>query len=79
MTPKRLLHHENIIMGLSKNPNSPMYGNTVVTAVTLSIGEFGSKIAYFSHIAGTARALCRMRPQKCSLCPLAAQSIPTEF
>ena len=26
-----------------------MHGNTVVTAVTLAIGENGSKIAYISH------------------------------
>ena len=31
-----------------------MYGNTVVTAVTLAIGGNGSKIAYFSHSVGTA-------------------------
>ena len=31
-----------------------MSGNTVGPAVTLAIGENGSKIAYFSHSAGTA-------------------------
>ena len=30
-----------------------MYGNTVVTVFTLAIGQNGSKIAYFSHSAGT--------------------------
>ena len=41
-------------VGLSKNLSSPAHGNTVVTAVPLAIGENGSKIAYFSHSAGTA-------------------------
>ena len=34
---------------LSRNLRSPVPWNTVVTAVTLAIGENGSKIAYFSH------------------------------
>ena len=32
-----------------------MRGNTVVTAVPLALEENGSKIAYLSHRAGTAR------------------------
>ena len=31
-----------------------MHGNTVATAATVAIGENGSKIASFSHSAGTA-------------------------
>ena len=41
-----------------------MHGNTVVTAVTSATGENGSKMANFSHSAGTARAQCTMRPQR---------------
>ena len=44
------------VFGMSNNLGSPVYGNTVVTAVTLAIGENGSKIAYFSHSAGRAHA-----------------------
>ena len=39
------------VLGLSKNPSSPVYGNTVVAAVTSAIRENGSKRAYFSHSA----------------------------
>ena len=35
------------VLGLSKNLSSPVYGNTVLTAVTLAIRENGSNIAYF--------------------------------
>ena len=42
------------VFELSQNPSSPVYGNTVVTAVTLANGGNGSKIAYFAHSAGTA-------------------------
>ena len=31
------------------NLSSPVYGNTVVTAVTLAIREDGLTIAYFPH------------------------------
>ena len=34
------------VLGLSKTLSSRPYGNTVVTAVTLAIGEIGVKIAY---------------------------------
>ena len=37
-----------------KNLSRPLYGNTVVTAVTLVIGENRYKIAYFSHGARCA-------------------------
>ena len=39
------------VLELSKNLSSPLYGNIVVAAVTLAIGEDVSKIAYFSHSA----------------------------
>ena len=39
-----------------------MSGNTVGTAVTLAIGENGSKIAYFSHSACTVREQRTLRP-----------------
>ena len=38
-----------------------MHGNTVVTAVTVAIGENGSEMAYFSHSAGTAHGAPRWR------------------
>ena len=41
------------LLGLSKNPSSPVPGNTVLTAVPLAIRENGSKIAHLSH--STAR------------------------
>ena len=34
------------VLGLSTNLSSPAYGNTVVTAATLAIGENGSKVAF---------------------------------
>ena len=34
-----------------------MHENTVVIAVTLAIARNGSKIAYFSHSAGTAHSV----------------------
>ena len=36
-----------------------MHGNTVVTAVTVAIGENGSKIAYFSHSVRTVAQSAR--------------------
>ena len=36
-----------------------MYGNAVVTAITVAIGDNGFKIAYFSH---SARAQRTVRP-----------------
>ena len=39
-----------------------MSENTVATAVTLAIGENGSKIHYFSHSACTAHPLCTPPP-----------------
>ena len=47
-----------------KNLSSPVSGSTVVTAVTLAIGGNRSKIAYFSHSAGTARAQRTVRPRR---------------
>ena len=42
-----------------------MYGNTVVTAVTLFIRENGSKTAYCSQSVRTARAQC-MHSARCA-------------
>ena len=39
---------------MSRNLSSPVYGNTVVTVVTLAIEENGSKIAFLSHSTCTA-------------------------
>ena len=47
---------------------SPVFGNAVVIAVTLAIGEKGSRIAYFSHSAGAARAQRTVRPPKTTPC-----------
>ena len=47
-----------------------MSGNTVVTPVTLVIGENGSKTAYFLHSAGTVHAQRTVRPptEPCTGC-----------
>ena len=42
--------------------DSPVHGNAVVAAVTVAIRENGSKIAYFSHSARTARAQSTVPP-----------------
>ena len=47
-------NHALVYLIVSENLCIPVSGNTVVTAVTLAIGENGSKIVDFSHSAGTA-------------------------
>ena len=47
-----------------------MYGNTVIIAVTLAIGGNGSKMAYFSHSAGTAHGAPSESPKSLSHCYL---------